>query len=47
MSGWLIAITGMIYTYVSIEQCMKGNIGMCIAYAGYAFSDIGLYILAK
>jgi hypothetical protein len=46
MSGWLIALTGAIYLYVSIEQAYKGNLGMGIAYLGYAFSNIGLYLLA-
>lgn len=47
MSGWLIALTGAIYAYVAIEQGMKGNWGMCVAYAGYAFSNIGLWKLAS
>jgi hypothetical protein len=47
MSGGLIVITGLIYAYIAIEQCIKGNIGLAIAYTGYAFSNIGLYILAK
>ena len=47
MSGWLIALTGCIYLYVSLEQLYKGNPGMCIAYLGYAFSNIGLYLLAS
>lgn len=47
MSGWLIALTGAIYAYVSLEQGLKGNWGMFIAYAGYSFSNIGLYILAS
>jgi hypothetical protein len=47
MSGWLIALTGFIYLYVSIEQLYRGNNGMCIAYLGYAFSNIGLYLLAS
>jgi len=47
MSGWLIALTGLIYTYVFIDQLMRGNMGMGIAYAGYAFSNIGLYMLAS
>lgn len=47
MSGWLIAITGLIYAYVAIEQGVKGNIGLAIAYTGYAFANIGLYLLAK
>lgn len=47
MSGWLIALTGAAYAYVAIEQGLKGNVGMCIAYTGYAFSNIGLYLLAR
>lgn len=47
MSGWLIAVTGLIYAYVALEQGMKGNIGMCLAYAGYAFANIGLWKLAS
>jgi hypothetical protein len=47
MSGWLIALTGLIYLYVAIEQGYKGNIGMLIAYTGYAFANIGLYLLAS
>ena len=47
MSGWLIAFCGLIYAWVSIEQAYKGNLGMCIAYAGYSFANIGLYMLAS
>lgn len=47
MSGWLILLTGAIYAFVAIDQGIKGNTGMLIAYAGYAFSNIGLYMLAK
>lgn len=42
MSAWLIGLTGLIYAYVFVEQFFKGNTGMAIAYAGYAFSNIGL-----
>jgi|TARA_B100001778_G_C18389276_1_gene538973 hypothetical protein len=47
MSGWLIGLTGLIYLYVSLDQLYKGNAGMCIAYLGYSFSNIGLYLLAS
>lgn len=47
MSAWLIAITGAIYLYVAVEQGYKGNFGMLITYIGYAFANIGLYILAN
>jgi hypothetical protein len=42
MSGWLIALTGLIYAYVSAEQFWRGNPGM-----GVAFSNVGLYLLSK
>lgn len=47
MSAWLIAFTGLIYFYVCLEQGYKGNWGMFIAYLGYSFSNIGLYMLAS
>lgn len=47
MSGWLIALTGLIYAYVAAEQAFSGNHGLAIAYAGYAFANIGLYMLAN
>ena len=47
MSGFLIAVTGGIYAYVAWEQCVKGNDGMAIAYLGYAFANVGLWMLAK
>jgi hypothetical protein len=47
MSAWLIAITGIIYVYVALEQGYKGNIGMFITYLGYASANIGLYMLAS
>lgn len=46
MSFWLILFVGLIYLYVAIEQYIKGNPGMAIAYAGYAFSNIGLAMVA-
>lgn len=46
MSAWLIILTGLIYLYIACEQGFKGNYGMLIAYSGYAFSNIGLYLLA-
>jgi len=46
MSAWLIIVTGVIYFYISIEQGFKGNTAMAVVYSGYAFSNVGLYILA-
>jgi hypothetical protein len=47
MSAWLIAVTGVAYLYVALEQGYKGNTGMLIAYVGYAFANVGLYMLAS
>lgn len=46
MSAWLIILTGLIYGYIAIEQAVKGNMPMAVVYSGYAFSNIGLFILA-
>jgi hypothetical protein len=48
MSGWLILISGAMYAYVALEQWFfKGNGPMLIIYSGYAFSNIGLYLMAS
>ena len=47
MSAPLIILTGLIYAYVALEQAVKGNSSMTIVYAGYAFSNIGLFMLAR
>jgi len=46
MSGWLIIATGIAYAWVAVEQAMKGNLQMTIVYSGYAFSNVGLYLMA-
>ena len=46
MSSWLIILTGLIYAYIAGEQGLMGNIPMLIVYAGYAFSNVGLYWMA-
>ena len=47
MSGPLIIITGLIYAYIAAEQLYRGNPSMAVVYAGYAFSNVGLYLMAK
>lgn len=46
MSAWLIAAVGFVYLYIAIEQGIKGNYAMCATYVGYAFANVGLYMLA-
>ncbi len=47
MSGWLIALTGCIYIAVAIDLAAHGKHGLAIAYAGYAFANVGLWMAAK
>jgi len=47
VSSWLIILTGLIYAYIAGEQGLKGNLPMLIVYAGYAFSNVGLYWMAS
>jgi hypothetical protein len=46
VSAWLIILTGLIYAYIAGEQGFRGNLAMMIVYAGYAFSNVGLYWMA-
>jgi hypothetical protein len=46
MAGWLIALTGCIYVCVAADLAWHGKTGLAIAYAGYAFSSIGIYLAA-
>lgn len=47
MSSGLIILTGVIYAYVAYEQWHRGNAAMSVTYAGYAFSNIGLFLACR
>ncbi len=47
MSSGLIMIVGLIYAYCSYDLLSRGQTALAIAFAGYAFSNIGLYLAAK
>ncbi len=47
MSAWLIAVVGLVYAGIGVMQALKGNTSMAVVFTGYAFSNIGLYLLAK
>lgn len=47
MSGPLIALTGLIYAYISIDQFWRNNPAMGVAYLGYSVSNVGLFLLVK
>lgn len=46
MSPWLIIVTGLIYFWIAVEQFVGKNWAVAIMFAGYAFSNIGLWLLA-
>ena len=47
MAAWLIAIIGVVYAVVAADLLRVGNTGLGIAFAGYAFSNVGLYLAAR
>jgi len=47
MSAWLIAVVGIVYTVVAVDLLVKGNMGLGIAFVGYALGNVGLYIEAS
>jgi hypothetical protein len=47
MSAWLIAVVGIVYTVVAVDLLVKGNMGLGIAFVGYALGNVGLYMEAS
>jgi len=47
MSNTTILLVGVVYLYVAVEKLYKGDTGLGIAFLGYAFSNVGLYMAAK
>jgi len=47
MAGWLIILTGGIYSVVAADLAWHGKTGLAIAYLGYAFASVGLYMAAR
>ena len=47
MSAPLIAVCGLIYLGVAVDQTLRGNVGMAITYAAYALAKVGLYFVAR
>lgn len=44
---YLIILVGLVYLGIGIDQYFKGSPANAIVYAGYAFSNAGLFLLAK
>ena len=47
MAPWLIVITGGIYLVVAADLALHGKAGLGLAYLGYAFANVGLYIATR
>lgn len=47
MSPGLVLFVGAIYAYIAVEQFYLSNPAMGIVYAGYGFSNIGLWWLVR
>jgi hypothetical protein len=47
MSSWLIAVIGLVYFAVAIDQFIKGGVGTGIMFLGYALGNVGLVMVAK
>ena len=46
MSANLIALCGLIYVYVSVEQALHKQTWLALLYFGYAVANIGAYMIA-
>jgi len=47
MAAWLILVVMVIYAVISIDLMCSGKPAMAAVFAGYAFSNIGLWIDAR
>ena len=47
MSFGLVAIVGVIYAAIAVDQLTNGNTSMAIVFAGYAFGNAGFWWLAE
>ena len=47
MSPWLIILTGGIYLVVAADLAWHGKPGLSLAYLGYSFANVGLYLAAR
>lgn len=47
MSSQTIIFVGCIYLYIAVEKFYRGEIGLGIAFLGWAFSNVGLFMESK
>jgi hypothetical protein len=47
VAAWLIAAIGFVYLVVGVSLLLEGKQGLGIAFLGYAFSNVGLWMAAR
>jgi hypothetical protein len=48
MAPWLILVIGAVYLVVAVDLWWRGEqVGLALAFASYAVSNVGLYLAAK
>ena len=47
MSGPLIIFVGGIYLVIAVDLLMKKQFGLSLAFVGYAFANVGLWVAQK
>lgn len=47
MSSILIIAVGLVYAYISVDLYLAGNPAMAVVFAGYSFSNVGLWLAAR
>jgi hypothetical protein len=47
MSATLIALVGVVYAFIAANLYLSGKPGLALAFAGYAVSNVGLYLEAR
>jgi len=47
LSHFIVALTGVGYLVVGIQQLLHKNLGGAFLWVGYAFANVGAYMLLK
>jgi hypothetical protein len=47
VSPWLILLVMVIYSVIAVDLFIAGNKPMAAVFAGYAFSNIGLWMASR
>jgi hypothetical protein len=47
VSAWLVAVVGLVYLWVALEQARQGSWPMAIVFFGYALSNVGFLVALR